>query len=202
MVELSGRFVEELASRLEKAIEQKTSLDGTPAEDVTVILARLRDLGIVKLGKLRSHWLLHDKPYRPLESEDAGLIADLVLALAMIARVSKAPALLLEDGAVEFARDGRVIATFLVASGRGHRSKAGVEAAVGSRRWQRGNRTPALGVLVGGTSDLWTSETTPPRDVVRGNTIDDDLVTGATTPPMLHIAELRARPELISQVFQ
>ena len=201
MEELSERLSMEQIARLNEAAKQKTREDEMPDEDITVLLARLQSLGLVKHGKLRAHWLLHDKPYCPVDSNALGLIADLLLALAMMARVSGAVPVIVEDGVVEFHRDGRVVGTYLIASGRGYRGKAAVEADVESRRSQyRSRPAPPRGVLVGGTSDAWTALPTPPRDIVQGDPAGPDVVTGSTGLPLFHINELRENHNRIQEV--
>ena len=155
----------------------------------------------MKFGKLRAHWLLYEKPYCPVNLNGNGLLADLLLALAMMARVSGAVVIILENGLVEFQRDDRVVAAYLVVSGRGHRGRAAVEAAVESRRVQyRSRPQPPRGVLVGGTSDPWNTSVTLPTDVARGDSSDDDIVTGPTALPLIHISELRSDSSRIHQV--
>jgi len=201
MEELSHRLLQEQVSQLDQAAAKKIQADGLPPEDLANLLARLQALGLVKLGTLRAHWLLHDKPYYPGDHSSVGLIADLLLALAMIARVSGASALIIEDGLVEFHRDGRVVAGFLVASGRGHRGRPALEVAVESRRRQyRSRPAPPRGAIVGGTSDTWSSNLTPPSDVVRGDTTED-IVAGPVTLPLFHISDLRADPNRVSGVI-
>ncbi|PYT85746.1 MAG: hypothetical protein DMG36_27215 [Acidobacteria bacterium] len=161
------------------------------------LLSALQALGIVKFGQLRAAWLLHDKPYRPFEASTIGLLADPLLVLATMARVSGAQAVVVDDGSVEFRRNGRVAASFVVASGCGHRGKQAVEAIVESRRAQY-RTCPA--VLVGGTSASWTTPPTPPKDIIQGDVSKQDILRGPTTLPLFHISELRENQELIQQV--
>ncbi len=121
MEELSERLSTEQVFELEQAISRKVREEALlQTEDVTNLLACLRNLGLVKLGKLRAHWLLYEKPYYPVNLNGNGLLADLLLALAMIARVSGTAVIIIENGLVEFQRDDRVVVTYLVASGCGH----------------------------------------------------------------------------------
>ena len=201
MDELSQRLSIEQIARIEEAVGRKVREDNMPVEDISGFVGSLGSLGLVKLGRLRAHWLLHDKPYCPVEPTALGLIADLFLALAMMARVSGSVAVIIEDGRVEFRRDDRVVAAYLVASGRGHRGRVAVEAAVESRRAQyRSCLAPPRGVLVGGTSDTWAMLPTPPRDILQGNASETDVVTGPTALPLFHINELRENPGSIQQV--
>ena len=194
MEELSERLSTEQVVELKQAIDHKVQEeDLLQTEDVATLLTCLRTLGLVKLGKLRAHWLLHEKPYFPVTLDGNGLLADLLLALAMMARVSGATVIIIENGLVEFQRDDRVVVALLVASGRGHRGRAAVEADVERRRAQyRSRPVPPRGVLVGGTSDPWTTPVASPTDVARGELSDDDIVTGPTALPLIHISELRS----------
>ena len=205
-----GHFMEELSERLsaEQVVELGQAIgrkvreeELLQTEDVANLLACLRNLGLVKLGKLRAHWLLHEKPYYPVKLNGNGLLADLLLALAMMARVSGTAVIIIENGLVEFQRDDRVVVAYLVASGCGHRGRAAVEAVVESRRAQyRSHPATPRGVLVGGTSDPWTTQATSPTDVARGNSADDDIVTGPMALPLIHISELRSDASRIHQV--
>jgi hypothetical protein len=47
-------------------LARKVNEDGLQNEELTALLERMQALGIVKLGKLRARWLLHDKPYCPV----------------------------------------------------------------------------------------------------------------------------------------
>lgn len=201
MEALSERLSFDQIGRLNDAANQQINDDSMPGEDITVLLNMLQSLGLVKFGKLRAHWLLHEKPYCPVDPHVLGLTADLLLALAMMARVSGALPVIIEDGVVEFHRDGRVVGAYLIASGRGYRGKAAVEADVESRRSQYRNRSaPPRGVLVGGTSDAWTALPTPPRDIVQGDPAGPDVVKGSTGLPLFHINELRENHSRIQQV--
>jgi hypothetical protein len=199
MDELSQRLVIEHVDQLQGAVDRRIS-EGVPTEEVADLLARLKALGLVKFGTLRAHWLLHDKDYYRVEPNALGLIADLLLALAMIARVSAAVVVIIEDGLVEFHRDDRVVAAYLVASGRGYRSRQAVEAEVELRRKQYRTRpAPPRGAIVSGTSDILTPTVTLPADVVRGNQ-SEDIVAGPAVLPLFHISELRADSSRIQQV--
>jgi hypothetical protein len=152
----------------------------------------------VRVGKLRAYWLLYEKPYRVFDENILGLLADLLLALATIARVSGAEAVITEDGRVEFKRAGRTVTSFIVASGNGHRGKIAVEAEVQKRRAKYSQSPTAA--LVAGTSASWTTPPTPPKDIVEGEESKDDILRGPTALPLFHVSELRDNHALIQQV--
>lgn len=197
MEALSQRLSTEQITQLGQAAERQIREDNLTNEDITGFLGAFQTLGILKFGKLRADWLLHNKPYRPFEAGTVGLLADLLLALATMARVSGAQAVVVDDGSVEFRRDGRVAASFVIASGCGHRGKQAVEAVVESRRAQY-RTCPA--VLVGGTSASWTTPPTPPKDIIQGDVSKQDILRGPTALPLFHISELRENHDLIRQV--
>lgn len=201
MDEFSQRLSLEHVARLREAVAREVQEDGLPDEDIACFVERLQSVGLVKLGKLRACWLLHDKPYCPVDDAVSGLLGDLVLALAMVARVSDALPVIADDGIVEFHRDGRIVSAYLIASGRGHRGRAAIEARIESRRLDyRSRAAPPRGVLVGGTLDAWAAPATPPRDILQGDGIEADLVAGPTTLRFFHVSELRANQDLIQQI--
>jgi hypothetical protein len=94
MDQLSRRLSAEQAAQVRAAIGRKVHDDRIQNEDVADVLEHIQSLGIVKLGMLRSRWLLHDKRYCRVETDVPSLMADLLLALGMIMRVSGTTALI------------------------------------------------------------------------------------------------------------
>ena len=200
MEELSERLVKEHISRLDKAASHKVSTDRLHPENLNALLARIESFGLVKLGKLRSHWLLHDRPYCPDEPLACSLMADLLLGLGMMVRVTGAAAVITEDGLVEFHRNREVVAVYIVVSGRGSRGRAALEAVLDSRRSHyRARAFPPQGAVVAGTSDAWTLPPTPPKDVVRGES-PGDIVAELTEFPLFHVSELRTNSSHVLQM--
>lgn len=85
MDKLSQRLLKEHIAELKRAVERKVRDDGLPTENVADLLDRFQAIGLVNFGKIRAHWLLHDKPYCKAESNAVSLIADLLLAIALVA---------------------------------------------------------------------------------------------------------------------
>lgn len=192
MRSLSARLSLEHVVELTKAIEKKTKEDGIAPEAVQVMLDRFRELGIVDFGKLRAQWLLHEKPYRPAAKDDFGLIADLVLAIGYLERVTDSTASIRREGIVDFTRNGRIVASFQLASGRGHRGRTAIETDVTARRSRTSQDAPPHGVLIAGTSDSWNAPLpSTPSDIISGNRSPGDLISGSTTLSMIHVDRLR-----------
>ena len=190
MRELSDRLLEEHVERLNQAATRKTREDGLPKEDISEQLAVLRQMGIVRLGSLRARWLLYDKPYCTFEESTVGLLADLLLALAIIARISNAAPVILEDGCVQYRRQDWTVVCFIVVSGSGHRGRNAIEVELQSRCPKYLHNPTA--VLVGGTSALWQAPVSPPADIISGEISREDLLRGPATMLYFHIDELPA----------
>jgi hypothetical protein len=176
MEELSQRLTKEQIAELQQAAGRKTREENLTSEDLTSLLNDLKNLGIVKFGKLRSEWLLHDKPYRQFEAGTIGLLADLLLAIATMARISGAQAVIVDNSSVEFRRDGRVVASFIIASGCGHHGKQAVEARVETRRGQYRN------CVVSTDSPPYTLVATEEANVVDAFRVRLGLTTDQSVP--------------------
>lgn len=198
MDQLSQRLVVEYRDQLREASRRKVQEDELPAEDIAELLNQLTILGLVKQGILRGNLLLHNKRYQAARADALGLIADLLLATAMIARISGSVAFIVENGIIEFRRGDRTVAGYILVSGRGHRGRSAIEAEVNHRRRSYAGRFPPSGILVGGTSEF-IQLPTPPDDIARGDLATDDLI-GSLGLPMYHIDGLRAAPNRINEV--
>lgn len=200
MDQLSQRLLEEYIHQLKQAVSQKVRDDGLPMENITDLLNCLKNLGLVNLGALRANWLLYDRLYRSIVPDDFGLMAFLLLTLAMMSRISGAAVIIVEDGLVEFIRENQTVTVLFIASGRGDRGMVAVEAEIQQRlKKYRSRRTPPQGVIVGGTWDTSISEKAAPADIIHEVGFEN-IVTGPSAFPMYHINELRASPERIHEI--
>lgn len=196
---LSQRVVVEQATRLKAVAAAMVQRDQLTPEDLTALLVRLRDIGLLKLGGLRACWLHHEKPYFPDEPLARELVADLLLAAAFVARVRDVTAVPCEDGVVEFRRGDRTIASHVFVSGRGTRSRLAIEAELSARRRRlRGRATPPTGAIVSGTRSGTIAVASPP-DVVLGDT-STSIVSGQPALPIFYVESLREEPTQCAQV--
>lgn len=200
MAALSQRLVEEQARQLEAAAAALIRDDFLTAEDITALLDRLREIGLLQLGRLRANWLLQDKPYVPDNPMARPLIADLLLAAALITRVTGATAVLFEDGIVQFQKGDRTVASLVFVSGCGSRSLVAIETELSSRRRRfRGLAKPPTGAIVAGIRDYGAAPITPPADLVLGD-VTASIVYGPAELPIFHVESLRQGPEQCHQV--
>lgn len=192
MRQFSDRLMREHGSKLSTAATQKANDDGLTQEDLTTVLEQLRVHGIVRSGRIRAMWLLDEKkPYLAFETNISPLIADLLLSLALVARVSGTVVTIGDDGIVEFRRAGAVIAAIIVASGSGHLKMPSIEARINKRKyWWRGRGIQPTAALVAGTSEI-RQAISPPADVLRGELKERNLVDGSSGISLFHIDDLR-----------
>jgi hypothetical protein len=191
---LSHRVVAEQAVRLNATASGLVQRNHLASEDLTLLLARIEEIGLLQLGSLRACWLLHERPYWYDEPIGRELVADLLLAGALIARVRAVTAVLFEDGVVEFRRGNQSIASYIFVSGRGTRSRSAIEADLSTRRRRfRGRATPPMGAIVSGITDLGTMAITNPSDIVLGDT-STSITSGQPALSMFHVAALRLDP--------
>lgn len=200
MGELSQRLVLEHASQLKAAAEAMAQREQLHPEDLTSLLDRFQNIGLLNAGRLRANWLLHTKEYLAEELLMRELLADLLLAAALIARVTDTEAVLCEDGVVEFRRGDRTVATHVFASGRGTRGRAALETELAARQRRfRGRAVPPSGAIIAGTRDSSAVPITPPPDVLLGDT-SESIVLGPSGLPIFHVDTLRQEPSQCQQV--
>lgn len=200
MAALSQRLVVEHTKHLKTAADIMVQRDNLAPEDLTTLLSRLRDIGLLDVGHLRASWLLYDKPYFADEVLARELIADLLLAAALIARVTGTVAFLFGNGTVEFRRGDRTVATHVFVSGRGSRSRIAIESELSSRqRHFRGLATPPSGAIVAGIRGNTTTTITTPPDVVLGDT-STSILFGQSAIPIFHVESLRQNTAQCQQV--
>lgn len=191
---LSARLVVEYRQRIEGAAAALTRRERFSPEDLSVLVEQLSLLGLVRLGKLRASWLLHDKPYLCENSHTTEFIVDLLLALALIARETKTIPLLCEDGVVEFWRSSNSIASVICVSGRGSLSRSALEVELAARaRTFRVRATRVVAAILANTRDGPGATIGTPSDIIRGE-LSDSIVFGPSTLPVFHVDLLRMDP--------
>lgn len=191
---LSNRVVVAQTARLAIVAATMAERNQLPQEDIEPLLARLEEIGLLSLGRMRACWLLYDKPYCPDETFARELIADLLIAAAFVARVRNVTAVPCEDGIVEFRRGDRIVASHVFVSGRGTRTRLAIEGELSARqRRLRARVRPPTGAILSGTRDVGAEAAAMPQDVVVGDP-SASLLSGRSTLPMYHVDSLQANP--------
>lgn len=177
MFALGRRLAEEHVAALENALDALEA-EGLGHEDASQIMAELRKLTLLDLGRCRALWLGSASRYKPNRGSEPAHAAHLIYALARIARVTAGELRVLPEGAVEFWREAQHRATIFPGSGRGVRSASAVEAACRANAtfgyWAR--RTTTI-VLAGGVSE-GMGTVAPPSNIVAEPNVGGDIVQG------------------------
>lgn len=199
MTALSQRLNKEQLLRLEQAAVALTRREKLHPEILSPVMHHIEGLGLLSLGSMRARWLLHDKDYFPDDAAVRELIADLIIAAAMLARISGTDASPGNDGIIDFRRGGHVMASLIFISGRGSRSILAIEAELTSRTRHFRNRvSPVTAAIVTGTRS--TPSPTPPVSVVVGSTTDSIVLAG-TTLPVWSVESIRSDPTLVGKIL-
>jgi hypothetical protein len=197
MHELSERLAEEHRARLEGACNRLIGSEHLPNEDTARITGRVSSGGLLKQGARRALWLREGTNYLPgVQRGWEDHIADLVLAVAMIERMTGSSATFADDGTVEFASGNRQLGRIILASGQGVRRWASMEA----RLRTAGNASsyyedPPIKALVAGVVG-GRQTMTPPPDITFGSQ-QEELTGVQGSLEMIDVDELRRDASLL-----
>ena len=198
---LADRLVEEHRAELEGVCRHLLSTEGFEEEDVCGLCKRLAEMGLLRLGRLRARWVLSRHAYDPREPNKAALIADLLLAVGLIERVTGSQAVFGDDGVVEFRQGDRLLGSVILASGRGIRGWLAIETEIkqSEHNWEYHNPRPRRAIVAGVQGDR-PVEIAPPGDLVCQED-RDSIVTGYTSLEMFSVHELRNIPAMAEGIL-
>ena len=188
MRELSHRHLQEHRAELETSCLNLIEAEVLAPEDVAGLCARLTELGLLSLGRLRARWLMSEEPYAPRHSYAVEHVADLLLAIGLVERLSGVEAIFGDDGVVEFREANLLRGSVVMASGRGIRSLSTLEAALLSseRHWSWRVPRPRRALVAGVVE---TGPVTPPKHVIPS--AEDSIITGYSDFELISVRELR-----------
>lgn len=196
MQRLGNRVVKEHRAGLERACAEMSKQNEWAEENVAATCDRLCSLGLVRLGKLRASWLLRDEPYapHPAAPESERLLADLIIGIAILERLTERTARFGEDGFVEMEMEQRAPIPVLLCSGGGSSRWARLEGEVRFLREKASeHRRAPHGALVAGVVGGRVSVAPPPN--ISGQRPSDDLVSGADEEfTIVTVDDLRGDP--------
>jgi len=188
---LSQRLLVGQITKLEESAHAMVQRESLVPEDITALVKRLKEVGLLKLGAMRANWLLHDKPYHCDLRQDRDHVADLLLAAATFARTTNTIAVPSDDGVVEFRRGDQTLHCRVFVSGRGSRNWTTIEGDLAKRARQYRRRSPTpSSAFVAATRDAGSVAISPPRDVLNGDS-SESIITRQSTLPMEHVESLR-----------
>jgi hypothetical protein len=190
---LGERVAQAQARALKQASEVLVRDHDVDAETTDPLLARLAGEGLLYLGTLRAKWAFDYKPYASAAEVGVANLADLLLAVAMLERLTGCEAHFVDDGLIELRQDdmpavviavgtGLGVASWLAAEDRLRRDQAR-HAATGLR--------PTFGLLAHVKQRL--EAIAAPADIV-AEADAGSIVTGPGDFPIFALEELRAEP--------
>ncbi len=200
MTKLAHRLVQGQSEALMKAVSKKILEENLPEADITNLPNWFESIGLVKLGQFRSHLILRHGKYEPDGEIVRNLVADLLYSVARAEKLSGTTVRLCEDGVIEFMRDGRPVAVYILASGQGSKGLVFVEAAVNKRMrdLQTRNIVPS-GAIVGGISEAFTQTPSPPFNILRDD-VSSSIVASQPNLIIFHHTNLRSDSNSIRSI--
>jgi hypothetical protein len=190
MQRLGDRVVEEHRAELENTCQEMIRENEWADENVHEACTDLAELGLLPVGRVRARWLLRGDEYapRPRDGEVRRLLADLMLGIVMLARLTESRPRFDVEGFIELEGQGRSGVAVLVCSGGGSRRWAAVETHARFRAQQlRGRRVGAA--LVAGVAGPRT-DIAPPPDIA-GESDANNLIVTAEALRIVTVEELR-----------
>ncbi|MEA2634313.1 MAG: hypothetical protein QOH92_1080 [Chloroflexota bacterium] len=169
-----------------------------PSGPVAETCARLQQLDLVDLGKLRAAWLLSSEPYQVEVPGQSPLLADILLGIALIEGHVGLQARFAPTGIVALAGDQRESPTVAFASGSGHLNWLTVEAKLNNRLAQLPAGTPRPGYAVVSAVHGGRVQAASPPDIVRD--AEEDSIIFERPLTMLDMEEVRANSELAEKL--
>lgn len=145
--ELGRRLVAEHVHAIREGCNALSAVNSWEVEDIDTQCAALETLSLPELGELRAKWMLNNETYLQHEPNIVMMLADLVVGVALLARLAGATAMIEKDGVVEFeGNHGR--SSVVMCSGGGYRRWAATETAAVEACRRRSRRKPAPAVAV------------------------------------------------------
>ena len=198
MQALADRLTKEHVRLLSAACDGLIQKEGWKVDEEAVkqLCQAVLNLGLLGLGKLRAYSTLDDGIYCPCNNFNADWLADLLLGVYHIESTGNCKAHIHEDGVVEFTRDGKLVGTAVIVSGRGVRRWLSLETEIGQyqRRWWHHMSRPRS-VLASGITDNRPSNIAPPKQLVGDE--ENSIVSDKEKPEMYTVDELREESEVI-----
>jgi hypothetical protein len=190
---LGERVARAQARSLKEASELLVSNHGVGAEATDPLLDRLVSEGLLYLGTLRAKWALEQKPYASASEVSTANLADLLLAVAMLERLTGCEAHFVDDGLIELRQEDMRPVVIAVGTGLGVASWLAAEARLRSGQTQHtatGLR-PTFGLLAHVKQQLETIAA--PTDIV-AEADPASIVTGPGEFPIFELEKVRAEP--------
>jgi hypothetical protein len=200
MKALAGRLLKEHRAQLEAACSWLVQHQGIPNESIPVLCERVAELGLLQFGSLRARWFLEEGDYLPWRNTDRRLLADLLLAVGFIERVTGADAFFDDDGIVEFRQGAAILARIAFASGRGVKRWFAIEAEleVAKKKWRPRLPSPTAAILAGVSGNR--TPAVPPAEITGEVEVGDILGAGEELS-FVSVDDLRSTTKIAKELL-
>lgn len=194
MRRLGQRVAQGHIRALKQAADVLVREQGVGAESPDALLERLAAQGLLYLGELRARWTLHPAtPYRSAREVRNPLVADLLLAIAMLERLTGSAAHFVDGGLIELRREGSppVVIALATAEGTGSRVTTEDRLRQDQTRHTATGLRPAFGLLAHVRNQ--PQAIAPPSSII-AEPDPGSIITGPGPFPIFDLEQVRAEP--------
>jgi hypothetical protein len=194
MNQLTRRLALDYNAQMVMTCRELVEILGIRNESVEPAIDALCEMPLDHLGEFRGEVVMQRSAYVRLDNEMANeQVANLLLAIAMLERLTNATAKFSDRGVVEFHRDATLVGAARLLAGRGVVPRSA--AARACRQDSPGIPLPLLACGLTGSAD-----TVLPTDLAR-ETPSDDIVR-VSDPPIITVEDLRADETLAQKLVR
>ena len=199
MIALADRLMAMHTRQLCEACKELIDAEHWTDEVPEHLAERLRDLALIGVGRLRARWLMSPSVYLPQRGSPLNLVADLLLAIALVEQRTGAEAHLDEDGVVDFLCDGEPVGSLVIRSGRGTTRWSTLESKLHEERVRaRVTDQKPRAALVNAIPDQRPPEVTAPSELLgESNPGPENIIDPVDDLALVTSDEIRADPSLI-----
>jgi hypothetical protein len=198
---LGARVLDDQIACFEKECRQLEIDNGWDSEDYVAVRSELRAGSLLFLAELRAHWALSRYQYAASSDASPTHLADLLCCVAVIQRLTSSRICFRQDGSIDFRRNGQLVLTVVVASGKGTIRWSRLEALVRERlKSSHGRGIRPQCVIMGGVPEGRPNIATHPnigRVTERSSIIDGDL-----DPEFFSVGDIHDDPSRVSALAQ
>ena len=202
MTELSERLVEEFRHDLERECENLILNERLDTENSSDLSVRIANLGLLKLGRIRARWTLDDSAYGIHNLVVATWMADLLLAIGLMERISGFRAHFFDDGVVEFRENGRIMASIVMAHGRGMHRWTFIDHKIrrSERFWRSRSPKPRFALISGVLGGRQNRITLPDNIIVEES--EESISNAIYSLRLYTVDEIRQDTAIISRILE
>lgn len=193
-----ARVAIEQVAKLRLAIATLSDREGIPLEDCEDFLAELLRVGLVTLGTARAAWIADEPGYSPANASDPELLADLLLGLATLQRLTATKPLIEQSGNVTLFKEAAPATVIVPITGKGTMGLATIEAAAASRVAMRRPYETCVVLATGLAASA--PQVSLPADVA-ASTPADDILSPRKDAVYVTGTMLRSTPDSVLQAI-